>query len=483
MTSTIPNYFDPINFDEVCEEFSKIIRTYLNKAVRGEGMPVLARKDANQLLAEYGEDLPAHGVGFTKGVELIEKVIGDSMHIHHPHYMGHQVTGPLPMTILCDMVMSMLNNSSAVFEMGQVATTLELRLIQWVSKLIGYPEDAGGIVTSGGSMGNLTALLAARQVMSDGNVWKDGYSNNALPAVLVSEQAHYCVKRAVQIMGLGEAGCVLVESDDEYRMDMKALKEAYKRTTESGRKVIAVVASGCTTATGTYDPINDIADFCEYHKLWMHVDGAHGLAALMSPKYKHLLQGVERADSVIWDLHKMMLMPSLLTAVVYRKKAHAYSAFSQEASYLFTRSPEEEWFNIATRTLECTKPMYPLKAYISLMSYGTEVFSDYVTSSFDLGKTFAGMLEAAPDFEVAVQPDCNIVCFRYLPSGHDRMTTEQLDALQADIRQRILDKGEFYIVQTRLRGVQYLRVTLINPLTNDKVLNGLMDHIRALAKA
>jgi len=481
-TKTIPEFFDPVNFEVVCERFSHIIRDYLNEAVDGrESLKVLERKSPEDLLVEWGEDFPEKGIGFEKGVALVEKVVSESIHLHHPRYMGHQVTSPLPMTILCDMIMSMLNNSSAVFEMGQIATTLELRMVQWVCRLIGYPEDAGGVMTSGGSMGNLTALLAARQVMSEGNVWKDGYADGTpRPVVLVSEQAHYCVKRAVQIMGLGEEGAISVATDAEFRMDMDALKEAYAKATNEGRKVIAVVASGCTTATGTYDPINDIADFCEYHKLWLHVDGAHGLAALMTESHKHMLAGVERADSVIWDLHKMMLMPSLVTTVTFRKKAHAYSAFAQEASYLFTAAPEEEWFNLATRTLECTKPMMPLKAYISLMSYGTGVFSDYIEGCFALAAEFADSLTKADDFEIAVKPDCNIVCFRYVPEG---VEDDALDMLQSSIRQTLLDEGDFYIVQTRLRGTLYLRVTLINPLTEKNDLDVLMKSIRRIGKA
>ncbi len=478
MTNSIPNFYDPVNFEEVCEHFAGIIREYLNKAVRGEEIPVITRKSPAQMLEEWNEQIPKEGVGFTKGIELVKRVIDDSIHIHHPRYMGHQVCGPLPLTILCDMIMSMLNNSSVVFEMGQVATTLELRLTQWVCDLIGYPSDAGGIITSGGSVGNLTALLAARQVMCGGNVWQDGYLETARrPAILVSKQAHYCVKRAVQIMGLGADGAVTVDVDAEYRMDMDALKEAYRKTTESGRKVIAVVASGCTTATGTFDPINDIADFCEYHKLWLHVDGAHGAAALLSPKYRDLLKGIERADSVVWDLHKMLLMPSLLTAVCFRKKAHSYSTFAQEASYLFTAAPEEEWFNIAHRTLECTKPMLALKAYISLMSYGSAVFGDYITNCFDLAHIFADILEKADDFVIAVRPDCNIVCFRYEPAN---CPAEKIDQLQRDIRQQILDEGNFYIVQTVLHEKQYLRVTLINPLTKEADLLLLLENIRKI---
>lgn len=472
---TIPHFYDPENFEEVCEAFSALIQRYLGEAVRGgEELPVLPAKKPAVVLKEWEGEFPEYGKGWREGLALVEKAVAGSIHIHHPHYMGHQVTGPLPMTILCDMVMSMLNNSSAVYEMGQVATALEMRLLKWVGSLIGFGDESGGILTSGGSLGNLTALLAARQVKTQGNVWVEGYSENQRPCILVSEQAHYCVKRAVQIMGMGNGGAILVATTPDFRMDMDALREAYANAIAEGKFPIAVVASACTTPTGTYDPLNAIADFCAEKDLWMHVDGAHGLASLLAPDYRHLLEGVDRADSVVWDLHKMMLMPSLITAVMYKDGSHAYQAFAQDASYLFN-NPEMEAYNMGLRTFECTKPNYALKAYISLMSYGTKAFGDYIADCNNLAKWFAHALKEAPDFECATQPDCNIVCFRYRPEG---VEGEALNEAQAFIRQRILNSGKYYLVQTNLRGNVYLRVTLLNPLTLQEDLESLMDLIR-----
>lgn len=479
MTLPLAHFYNPENFNEVCDEFSSIAWNYLQKAVRGE-MPVLPVKKPEEMMQIWADtSITPQGISREKGVQLLDRVIQNSIHIHHPRYMGHQVTGPLPLAILCDMVMSMLNNSSAVYEMGQVAAIFEKKLIEWVCQMVGYASTSGGVITSGGSAGNLTALLAARQVKCTGDVWKNGFSKDEpKPAILVSSMAHYCIKRAVQMMGMGEGGAIAVAVDDEYRMDMNAMKEAYKRAEGEGRKVIAIAASACTTPTGTYDPLVDIADFCESNQLWMHVDGAHGLASLLSPKYKHLLNGVERADSVIWDLHKMLLMPSLITAVLYKRNEDSYQAFAQEASYLFN-NPEVAEYNYSLRTLECTKPNVPLKAYISLTSYGSDAFGDYITSRNDLAKYFAQKLKEAPDFSLAVEPDCNIVCFRYEPEDAD---TNELDALQCTIRAQILDSGDFYLVQTKLHDTQYLRVTLINPLTKEEDIDALMAKIREVAQ-
>lgn len=174
----------------------------------------------------------------------------------------------------------------------------------------------------------------------------------------------------------------------------------------------------------------------------------------------------------------MLLMPALVTAVLFRDGRRSYESFAQEASYLFAegQAPEQQWFNGAVRTLECTKRMMVLKLYVTLSVYGTRLFSDYVAATFDLATRFAARLRAAPDFELAVEPQCNIVCFRHTPSG-----AVDLDALQERIRQRLLRDGSFYLVQTRLPAGIFLRTTLINPLTRDEDLAALMDAVRDAA--
>ncbi len=206
------------------------------------------------------------------------------------------------------------------------------------------------------------------------------------------------------------------------------------------------------------------------------MDGAHGAAAALSPRTKPLLAGVERADSVVFDAHKMLLMPALVTAVLYRDGSRAWDAFAQEASYLFHDDPDA-WADTGTRTLECTKKMLGLGLYAALSLYGTRMFGDYVAGSFALARRFAERIEAAADFELATPPDCNIVVFRHVPDG-----VSDLDALQARIRQRVVASGAFYLVQTRLRGALWLRTTLINALTTDADLGALLIALREAAQ-
>jgi len=192
------------------------------------------------------------------------------------------------------------------------------------------------------------------------------------------------------------------------------------------------------------------------------------------------MQGSERADSLVWDAHKMLLMPALVTAVLFRDGSRSYEPFAQSASYLFGDvHPEEEWYNLASRTLECTKRWMALPLYTALSRRGAGFFAAYVERMVELAATLAGLLRESTAFELAVQPEANIVCFRYVPRGAGR-TPAELDRLQEQVRQKLVRSGQFYLVQTRLpRGV-HLRTTLINPLTCEDDLSDLLKAVREL---
>lgn len=450
-----------------------LLADYL-KHVQLKETDVLPSANPDIMLAEWSKSFENKSKADVPSI--FKKVIEQSMHLHHPCCIGHQIASPLPLAALCDLTSSFLNNPSDMFETGPVGTVMEKILINWMAKLIGFSADASGFFTSGGSLGNLTALLAARQAKAGYDVWKDGVNSASKLTVLVSEQAHYSIKKAAQIIGLGENGVMLVPADEKFCMDIGALRQKYNEANSEDKKIIAVVCDSCSTATGSYDPIDLIADFCEEHDLWLHVDGAHGASALLSNKYKGLLKGIERADSVIWDGHKMMLMPSLVTAVIFKNSKNSYKAFSQEAPYLFEKDKHEEWYNFIHRTFECTKPTIGLKLFISLMIYGEDFFANYVTSRYDLTKKFAQLIKEQPDFELAVEPQSNIICFRYIP----RDFKGDINILQKNIRKKILETGSFYIVKVDLNNRIYFRCTVINPLTNENEIKDLLTLIRKL---
>jgi L-2,4-diaminobutyrate decarboxylase len=363
-----------------------------------------------------------------------------------------------------------------VYEMGMAPTAMERIVTDWLCERAGFDSESRGFLTSGGTLANLTGLLAARRARGRRDVWNEGYSNPQ--AVLVSEAAHYCVDRAARIMGMGEIGVIKVPVDSEFRMDISQLKLKYKEAIDQGFEPIAVVGSAPCTATGSYDPIDQIADFCESNKLWFHIDGAHGGAAFLSKKYAHLVKGVHRADSVVIDGHKMLGMPVLTTALLFRSGTDSHNTFSQEAAYLLNATDDEDWYNLAKRTFECTKLTSSVTWFAVLKHHGESIFSELIDRQYDLGRKFAERIKSREGWELACLPDANIVCFRLKPEG---LSQAECNRLNENIRSTLLEHGDFYIVQTRLNGISYLRTSLMSTATEEKHLAELLDEIEQLA--
>ncbi len=408
---------------------------------------------------------------------LFEPFLREIIRMHHPAYLGHQTSVVAPLAALSELAGSLLDPGIGVFEQGNIGVVLERIITERLAALAGWPEGASGFLTSGGTLGNLTALLCARQVMAGGDVWKNGVGHQQL-AFMASEQSHYSVERAVRTMGLGEKGLIKVPVDRQYSMKPEALEQCLREANAGGTKVLGVVASSCATATGSYDPIGPIADFCEANKLWLHVDGAHGACVLFSKKHRHLLDGIERADSFILDFHKMLMTPKLVTAVVFRNGKNAFETFHQKASYLWDRDEEQEWYNLGKRTYELTKSFMSIRVYALWKAYGPAIFEENVDALFSLAQRFNELLQAQPDFETAVEnPESNILCYRLI---HSDWTPEKTNEVNAAIRQRLVEEGKYFIVQTRLDDRLFLRSTVINSATGEAQMEGLISEIRRL---
>ncbi len=445
---------------------------FLEESVERKRRVVLPSVAPEEMLGRWtGEFQEAGDIEFEA---LVAQILEQSHNLQHPRYIGHQCGVPVPVAILSEFLAAFINNGSAVYEMGPVNTIMEKRLAEWMCSLVGWGESADGVLTHGGSVGNLTAMLAARQTKCAEDVWKNGVSAAEPLAVLVSGESHYSVNRAVGVMGLGGAAALPVRVDEKHHMDMDDAREKWERAVDEGRRVFMIVGNACSTATGSYDDLEAIADFAESKNLWFHVDGAHGASALLSKMHRHKLKGIHRADSVVWDAHKMLMVPALCTAVLFKRGEDSYRPFSQKASYLFERSAEEEWFNYAHRTMECTKVPMGLKLYVTLRTLGTGHITRFVESTYDLAREFGETIDRRDDFDLACPPEANIVCFRYTPEG-----TEDLDQLQRRIRAAVLKSERFYIVQTALDKGFFLRITIINPHTTIDDLRELLALIRS----
>ncbi len=402
---------------------------------------------------------------------FFEDVLKRSIHTHHPKYIGHQIAPTVPVSGLSTMLSALLNNGMAVYEMGQASSAIERVVIEKFTETIGW-QQGDGFLTSGGTLANLTALLAARKAKVRTDIWNEGHSSKL--AIMVSEEAHYCIDRSARIMGLGEEGIIKVPVNTDYKIRLDLLQDYYDQATSKGLEVFAIIGSAPSTSTGVYDDLEGISAFAKANNLWFHIDGAHGGAAIFSSTYAHLLNGIKDADSVIIDGHKMMGTSSITTAVLFKNAVDSYATFSQKAQYLWEQNDDPDWFNIAKRTFECTKSMMSLRFFSIWNAYGDQFFDDFVTTLYRSASVFAKKIDEDPDFELAFEPESNIVCFRYTRNS----TKNPIEQVNKTIRKILLEDGEFYIVSTLLKGEFWLRTTFMNPFTTVKHMERLLNKIK-----
>jgi len=408
---------------------------------------------------------------------LVKRILSSGQNLQHPRYIGHQVPANVPIAALFDAVGSVTNQVMAVYEMGPWATAVECALVNRLCEKIGWsPETASGILTSGGSLANLTALLTARNICLPSS-WESGVPEHA--ALVAHPDAHYSISRSAGILGLGTQQVVRAATTDDRHLDAAQLNDQLTVLRSEGKAVVAVVACACATPTGAFDDLHAIADVCEQHSVWLHVDAAHGGSVLISQTHRHKLTGIERADSVVWDAHKMLFVPALCAAVLYRNHQHRFETFRQDAPYLFDPSnPGLAAYDSGVSTIECTKRALGFSLWGVWSLFGEELFEQIVDRTFERGQQLWRLLTDAEDFEPLHEPECNIVSFRHVPCRLKAATPATLNQFQLDLRRKVIRSGDFYIVQTTLDGQTALRACVMNPLTTKDDLEELLSAIR-----
>jgi len=456
---------------------AELVADYFSRAFAGDGRVSTGASPA-ELARRFDEGLPARGQPLADIVAALERdVLPDANWLSHPRSMGHQVSAPLPSAVWTEAFTAALNQSAAVWEMSPVGTIIETRVVRWMCELAGLGPEAGGTFTSGGTEATFAGLLAARQSVCP-NAWRAGVGANP-PVVVCGEHAHYGVARAIGELGIGTDHAVVIPSRD-WRMDVALLEQALDRLGREGRTVMAVVATAGSTATGSFDDLETIGLECERRGIWLHVDGAHGASALLSPTHRGRLAGIGRASSVAWDPHKMMLMPLTASAVLVRREADLELAFSQSAPYLFHAREGRRW-DQGLRSFTCSRRVDALKVWVALRRHGADGLAALYDHLCATARALHGLVAARPEFAAMHEPESNILCFRYVgDAAHERRDDDRLDALNLALREDYNRRGDGWITTTVLGGRRVLRATVMNPRTTSGDLERVLDGLAAL---
>ena len=403
-------------------------------------------------------------------IERLEReVLADANKYYHPMYMGHQTSAPLPVGVWMESVIGALNQSLAVREMSPTATMMEHQVVRWLAKLAGYGEGAGGTMTSGGTEANFTAMLAARNAAVPG-AWEDGVGGDP-PYVVYGEHAHYAVTRAIGQLGIGRRRGIQIASRN-YKIDIDLLVAALDRLRDEGKRVMAVVATAGTTATGSFDDLETIGALCAEREIWLHVDAAHGASGLLSARPPRALKGLGHSRSLAWDPHKMMLLPLAAGMVLTRNEGDLERAFAQQAPYLFHDGKSTRILDQGVRSFQCSRRADVLKLWFAIQRFGWRGLGRLYDHLCGTARLLYDAIEEHGEFENVHEPESNILCFRYRGS----------DALNRELRPRYNTEGTGWITATVLDGRPVLRVTMMNPRTGAEHVRALLDGLVAQAR-
>jgi L-2,4-diaminobutyrate decarboxylase len=456
-------------YERLAELALAAVTGYVGESLRGDkpvGAPppleeLVGRLDLRRLAREGGLDAESFG-------PWLDRVLDHSVRLHHPAEIAHQVAAPDVPSAIADLVQGAINQPMSIYEMGPAAHAMERVVVEWMTEQIGWPDGGGGVLTHGGSLANLTALLAARAAAAP-DAWTEGVDGTL--AVLAPPSTHYSVRRSVAMLGLGERAVVDLEVDEDERIVPVALGDALDRCREAGRRPMALVAAACATSTGLHDDLEAIGAFCREHGIWFHVDAAHGAPALLSPAHRHLLRGIEHADSVVWDAHKMMRTSAIAAAVLVREEWRLEAAFKQKAAYLIYEEPGEIASSLLERQVECTKAALGARIFMNLAFRGPDGIGRYVAEQYDKTLRFWELIEAREGFECLSRPESNILCFRYGRDGQ----------LQVRLREQLLRERRFHLSSTEVNRERWLRMSVMAPATTEETVEELLDAIEEAA--
>jgi glutamate/tyrosine decarboxylase-like PLP-dependent enzyme len=384
-----------------------------------------------------------------------------------PRFMGYVPGGGLFHSAIGDFLAAASNKYAGFASAAPGAVRLENATTAWLAQVIGFPESAAGTLTSGGSMANLTAIVAAREARDE-----EGGG-----AVYTTRFAHHCIDKALRIAGRARSPRRLIATDDRHRMRADALAEALERDSAEGVRPWLVVASAGTVDTGAVDPLADIADLCERYGAWFHVDGAYGGLFMLCEEGRRALGGIERADTVALDPHKTLFLPYGTGAVVARDGRTLLEAFSASADYIRPFGESEVGPSPGDLSPELTRHFRALRLWLPLQLAGVRAFRAAQSEKIALARYFHAQLAAMPGWEVGPPPDLSIVAFRYRPA------LGEADAFNSRLLRRLQEEGRVFLSGTRIDGADWLRCAILSFRTHLEHVDETIDLLGRLASA
>jgi glutamate/tyrosine decarboxylase-like PLP-dependent enzyme len=474
------------SFDLSPEEVRRIGRlaadAIAEHRARLEERPVFGKVGSSAPLFEG--PAPEEGVPFEETLDFVrEHVLPFPMGNSHPRFFGFINATADPIGVAADSLAAAMNPNC--WGGDHAAIHVEKQVISWIAAAVGFPAEAEGLLVSGGSMANFTALAAARRAMTPGNVREDGLAGADRPVLTVyaSDQVHACVDKAVDLLGIGTSHLRKLPTDDRFRMRPDDLERAIADDRAAGFVPAIAVANAGTVNTGAIDPLSEIADICAREGLWFHVDGAYGAMATLSKELAPLFSGIERADSVAADPHKWLYVPYEAGATLVREPGRLGATFRKFPEYLASDPespfPGPAWF--AERGVELSRGFKALKVWMGWKTHGSRGYARAIENDVRLAHFLAAEIDRRPELERLAETVLSIANFRWRPADRS-LSDPDLDRINRRIVNRLVGDGSFFLAPTVLKGRAALRVCIVNFRTAEKDLTFLLDEIERVGR-
>jgi glutamate/tyrosine decarboxylase-like PLP-dependent enzyme len=468
--------WDPARARTFADRASDLVETFLRRLPE---LPVSGRWSQQDVEKGVAVDIPDQPMGDEEIFDYLQELVFDwSMYCGHPRFMAYvSGAGTVPGAV-ADMVASAVNMNLGGWRLAPSGTEVELALIRWFNRLFGFPDGAGGLLTSGGALANFVALKIARDAKAPWDVRNTGLAGGPPMTVYASEDVHVVTDRAADMLGLGQESVRKIPLDRGYRMRMDALGEAVAVDRAVGRLPIAVVASAGTTATGAIDPLPEIAQLCAAEGLWMHVDAAYGGPAVMAEDLRPLFVGIERADSIAFDPHKWLYTPLSGGCVLVRDGALPARSFAVDPTIIH-EDKERSGHGVDLGGLgpQFSRGFQALKIWVSLLAHGRDAYARRISHDAALARYLGAVVDAHPELALAAPVGLSICCFRFVPPDLPR--SSEADAYVSELNERIMTEihldGRVYYSNAFLDGQWALRVCIVNFRTEATDMDAVAD--------
>ncbi|MEO1584098.1 MAG: pyridoxal-dependent decarboxylase [Planctomycetota bacterium] len=429
--------------------------------------PVKPTPDPASAVRDLGLAIPTVGLGDRAAIDALRRVMLATPTTAGPAFFNQLFGGREPVATVAEIAKAVVNSSMYTYKAAGVQVLLEQQLIDHMLAFAGW-EGGDGLFTPGGSMSNMAAMIIGRNEMIEGARERGLTDAHAGPlGVYVSEESHYSVRKSAGMIGLGRDSVRFIDADARGKLIPAKLNEAIERDLAEGIRPVMIIATSGTTVMGAFDPIGPLADISERHGLWLHVDGAFGGTALLSPEHRHLMSGLDRADSFTWDAHKMMGVPLVSSVCLTREPGLTTKHFDESASYLFQQDSDD--LNPGTRSIQCGRPNEAIKLWALWQSLGDEGYAARTNRQMQLAAYAADLVRSSDDMVLSVEPEWVTICFEVRGKPSDAIC-EALDEQQ-------LAKLGFGIV----KGRRVIRLVTVNPHVTEADLDRLFETIRRVA--